>query len=348
MKFVEIVETVEGIESKLGTLSEEKLGLLESILVEGADTAFDVVNHIDYLVEYVNSYTDENAQIIAETVDCGKVLGIILESARKHTTDTEAFLVEAVEKTEEIDIELLAEDDATASVTLLSVVTNTLTEMLGEEAVESMPAEMVFDIVESAKELDLADNAEEMDIVSLVEEISTKLEESIKDGSIDLDSDDYKGETLSEFLEDYTDTDDLLEEMTKVTDEILAESENEDAARLMGKAKDATIMLEAKKEKCAPGDMKCMINKAKKAKEWFLKNKHPSGIKPEEMKVGALTGRLGKHTREATKAFKKKHGKAMPKDYIQFVLVPGIIAGMRAKGKKRKASEKVLKQGQRA
>ena len=46
MKFMEIVETVESIETKLSALSEAKLALLETILEEGAETQFDVEYHI--------------------------------------------------------------------------------------------------------------------------------------------------------------------------------------------------------------------------------------------------------------------------------------------------------------
>ena len=98
MKFMEIVETVESIETKLSALSEAKLALLETILEEGAETQFDVEYHIDYLVEFIESQSDENATTIAESVNGGQVLDIILEAARKHTNDKESFIAEAVEK----------------------------------------------------------------------------------------------------------------------------------------------------------------------------------------------------------------------------------------------------------
>ena len=56
MKFVDIVELVDDIESRIEDLSEAKLGLLEAIIEEG-QTSFDVDSHIDYLVEFVNSYS---------------------------------------------------------------------------------------------------------------------------------------------------------------------------------------------------------------------------------------------------------------------------------------------------
>lgn len=333
MKFIEIVETVEDIEYKIETLSETKLGLLEIILEEGSDHEFDIINHIGYLVEFIDSYSDENAKMIAESVDGGEVLHSVLESLKMNSTDMDEFINEAVEAVGEIDIEL--EDEETASVTLLSVVTNTLTEMLGEETVENMPAEMVFDIVESTKELDISENADELDIISLVEEISTKLEESIKDGSIDLDTEDYEGETLAEFLDDYSDTEDLLEEMAEVTDELLAESENEDNARLMGKAKEATIMLEAA-ERCKKGDIDCMKKKAKAAKEWFKKhNMHGTDFNPKEIKnVTKVPGKLGKILKGIKTANKK-----YPNEYIRFVVLPAIISNFaKKKGKKRKTA----------
>jgi hypothetical protein len=345
MKFIEIVETVDGIESKLESLSEAKLGLLEAILTEGVETSFDVVNHLDYLVAYVNSYSDKAATTISETVDCGKVLNIVLESARKHTTDTSAFITEAQASTGEIDIQLLEEDTKTGSVTLLSVVTNTLTEMFGESAVETMPAEMVFDIVESTKSLDISDDSSKMDLVALVEEISTQLESSIKEGKIDLDTDDYTGETLAEFLNDYSDTEDLLSEMAQVTDEVLAESTNEDASRLLAKAKAATIMVEAQLQNCQSGDLKCMMDKAKNAKKWYSKHEMPGGGNIKDVKVDALGGKLGTHVKTAIKAFKDNHGKAPLKDYVQFILVPGIIKRMRMKNKKMGVKANMKKQG---
>lgn len=342
MKFVEIVELVDDIESRIEDLSEAKLGLLEAIFTEGV-TSFDVDSHIDYLVEFVESYSDEDAQIITETVDCGKVLDVILESVRNNASE---FMVEATEGVGNIDIDLLEEDsDDTANVTLLSVVTNTLTEMFGEDVVEEMPAEMVFDIVESAKELDLSDTSAEMDVVSLVEEISSKLTEAITSGVIDLDTDDYEGETLSEFLNDYEDTEDLMEEMDKVNDEILSESEDEDGVRLMRKAKEATVMFEAKMEKCAPGDLKCMQNKAKKAKTYYRKHAMPGGTKPQDFNVDAMTGKLGKHIKAAVKQFKAKYGKPPLKDYIQYVLATGIIKRMRMKNKKMNAKSQMKKSG---
>jgi hypothetical protein len=267
MNFVEIVETVEGIESKFDTLSEAQLKLTQSLLTEGADLEFDVTHHIDYLVEFVKAHSDENAVIIAEAADCGKVMKVVLDAVRKNTTDKENFIAEALENVGNIDVELVEGETTEGSVTLLSVVTNTLTEMLGEETVEDLPAEMVFDIVNEAKELDISDDADDMNLVELVEEISTKMEESIKEGVIDLDTADYEGETLAEFLDDYSDTTDLLEEMEAVTDEVLNESEDKEGARLMGKAKEATIMVEAKLESYVNS-----LERAKEAKSLVVEN----------------------------------------------------------------------------
>ena len=249
MNFVEIVETVEDIETKMVDLSEEKLGLLKAVLVEGSEIEFDVVHHIDHLVGFVDSYSDGQAQAITESVDCGKVLNIVLESVRKNASDAEVVLSEAVEAVGDMDLETVDGDSETVSVSLLSVVSNVLTEMTGEEAVEGMPAEMVFDIVNEAKKLDLSDDAADLDIETLVSEISTKLEEAIISGDIDLDTDDYEGETLAEFLADYENTEYLMEEMSKVSEEVLAESDDADGVRLLTKAKEATIMLEAQSVK---------------------------------------------------------------------------------------------------
>lgn len=347
MKFIEIVETVDGIESKLQSLSDAKLGLLESLMIEGSGIEFDVVNHLDYLVSFVDSYSDKAATTISETVDCGKVLNIVLDASRKYASDKTAFITEAQAQTGEIDIQLLEEDESTASVTLLSVVTNKLTEMFGESAVEEMPAEMVFDIVESTKSLDISDDSASLDLVSLVEEISTQLETSIKEGKIDLDTDDYTGETLAEFLNDYSDTEDLLSEMAQINDEVLAESNNADASRLLGKAKAATIMVEAKLQNCAAGDLKCMMDKAKNAKKWYAKHEMPGGGDIKAIKVDALDGKLGQHVRSAIKAFKQTHGKAPLAEYVQYVLVPGIIKRMRLKNKRMNAKAHMKKQGMR-
>ena len=345
MKFVEITETVESITQKLSTLSEAKLGLVETILKEGVDSSFDVAHHMDYLVEFVESQTDANAELIAETVDGGKVLEIILESVRKNPSDMKTFIAESVEAVGNIDIELVEEDEETASVTLLSVVTNTLTEMLGEEAVEALPAKMVFDLVEAAKDLDISDDASEMDLVSLVEEISSKLETAISEGEIDLDSDDYEGETLAEFLDDYEDTEDLLEEMSQVTEEILSESTDEAGADLMRAAKEATTLIEAKMEKCNSGDVKCKQAKAKKAKAYFAKNNLPGGGKAKDFSMDKIHGKLAKHVKAAAKASMKATGKPLSKEYIQYVLVPGIIKRMRVKNMRLKGKDMKKKAG---
>lgn len=345
MKFIEIVETIEGIETKLQTLSEAQLGLMESIFTEGADHQFDVVSHLDHLIKFVSNYSDENATTISETVDCGEVLNIILESVRKNSNDFESFISESTTKVGDLDIKLNEQDAETVGITLLSVVTNKLTEMFGESKVESMPAEMVFDIVESTKSLDISDRSVDMDMTELVEEISTNLEKAIKSGKIDFDTDNYGGETLSEFLDDYDNTEDLLQEMTKVNEEVLAESENKDAARLLSKAKSATILVEAKMKRCAPGDLKCMLSKAKKAKVWYSKNEMPGGGDVNEINPDSLNGRLGKHVKAAIKAFKKTHGKEPTKDLVQFLWIPGIIKRMRMKARAMGAKSQMKKAG---
>ena len=346
MKFVEIVEVVESIESKLENLSDEKLNLLDSMLSEGSETSFDVEHHIDYLVEFVESYSEEQATLIAETVDCGSVLDKILESARKHTNDTNSFLVEAKEKVEKIGM-YQSPTDEKKSITLLSIVTNKLTEMMGESAVEALPAEMVFDIANATKALNISDDAPNMEITSLVEEISNKLESAINRGKIDFDSDDYTGETLAEFLDDYSDTEDLLAEMMLVNDSVLSESSNKVAARILGKAKQATVLVEGKYENCPPGDVKCKAKKAKAAKEWFSKNELPGGGNVEDFAMSKLSGKLRKHVLAASKAAQTSTGKPLPKDYIQYVLVPGIIKRMRIKNKKMNAKAHMKKQGMR-
>lgn len=345
MNFVEIVKTVESIESKLGTLSEDKLELLETIMSEGAETTFDVAHHIDFLVEFVNSFNDENAKIISETINGGTILSIILESARKHTADMDGFLTEAISNVENIDIKLLEEE--TSSVTLLSVVTNKLTEMLGESAVEEMPAEMIFDIVDAAKDLELSESAGDMDLVSLVEEISEKLEDAIREGEIDFDSKDYDGETLNEFLADYESTTDLLEEMAQVNEVVLAESTDKNGANLLRKAKAATSLIEAKMEPCGKGDVKCKQAKAKKAKEYYSKHEMPGGGNVKDFTMDKITGKLKKHVQAAAKASKEATGKPLSKEYIQYVLVPGIIKRMRIKNKKLTAKAMVKKRGMR-
>ena len=333
MNFVEIVETVEDIETKMVDLSEEKLGLLKAVLVEGSEIEFDVVHHIDHLVEFVDSYSDAQAQTIVESVDCGKVLTIVLESVRKHASDAEAVITEAVEAVGNMDVELSEEMSETVSVSLLSVVSNVLTEMTGEEAVEGMPAEMVFDIVNEAKKLDLSDDAADLDIETLVSEISTKLEEAIISGDIDLDTDDYEGETLAEFLADYENTEYLMEEMSKVSEEVLAESDDADGVRLLTKAKEATVLLEG--ERCAKGDIKCMEKKGKAAKAFFAKGGEMKGTKfnPKSVtNITKLTGKLGKIIRDI-----KKSNPRYPDVYLRNVVLPSIINKMaQKKGRKRK------------
>lgn len=341
MKFVEIVETIEALEKSIETLSESKLDLLETIIKEGAEIEFDASHYIINLVEFVNSYTDEEAGIIAESIHGADLLEVILESITKNPSNLESFLNEARSN---ISFEENDESDAdNGSVSLLSIVTNTLTEMVGEEAVENMPAEMVFDIVESVKDLELSVESDAT-ILELVSTISSKLEESIHNGTIDFDSDDYNGETLSEFLSDYSDTEDLLTEMTKISDEILSEATDATAANLLRKAKNAIVILEAKMEKCPAGDKKCMMTKGKRAKEYYAKHTMPGGLDPKEFKLNALEGKLSKYVQAAAKAARKA-GKALTPDYIQFVLVPGIIKRMRYKNRRMNAKSKIKKVG---
>jgi hypothetical protein len=317
MKFDEVVELVEAVEEKLGWLTEGQLDLFEALIVEGVGTKFDFMYHLDYLTDFVSAYSDENAKTISESVDCGEVLNVVLDASRTHATNNSRFISEALRQVGEIDIEL-DDDEETEHVTLLSVVTSALTEMLGEEAVEDMPAEMVFDIVNEVKQLDISDDADELDLVELVNHISEALKEAIHDGDIDFDTDDYEGETLAEFLDDYVDTDDLLEEMTKVTGRILAESEDRDAARLMKKAKEASMLVEGKLGRCANGDLACMKKKAKAAKIWFsdfenadawhARHKGHAGAADISTKQ-KLTGKLRTAVKEAKIAFKSRYGK---------------------------------------
>lgn len=355
MKFDEVVELVETVESALGSLNEGQLDLFEAMVLEGADTKFDFVHHLDYLVDFVSSYSEENALTIAESADCGEVLSRVLDASRMYSSNNGKFLSEAIRQVGEIDVDGY-DEDSSSSVTLLSVVTSKLTEMLGESEVEAMPAEMIFDIVNETKYLDISDDAEDMELPELVNEISDALEEAIRDGSIDFDTEDYVGETLAEFLDDYEDTDDLLEEMTKVTGRILAEASDEDGARLMKKAKEATMLLEGKLGRCPDGDLKCQNKKAKLAKEWFddfdnadewhSRHKH-MGNSADITTWQKHDGKLGAAVKAARKSFKQRYGKDQSPIYTQYVLVPGIIKRMRAKNKHMSKKAGMKKKGMR-
>ena len=268
MNFIEIVETIDLVENKLSDLSGAELNLVTAIIAEG-NTEFDVVHHLDFIVEYATSQSDENAELIVETVDCGKILDIILESARKHPTNNDKYLATTIASVNEIDLgveEVIAEAEEAPAVTLLSVVTNTLTDILGEATVEALPAEMIFDIVEATKELEMGEEADSLELTDLIETISTSLKEALEDGTIDFDSDDYEGETLSEFLNDYSDLEDLLEEMAQVNEEVLAESTDTVAVRLLLKAKEATTMVEGKTTTTSTENIEVMRESAKKLK----------------------------------------------------------------------------------
>lgn len=349
MKFEEIVELVEEIEEKFSTLTNAQLGLVEAILEEGMDREFDVVHHLDYFVEFASAFSDANAEIISESVDCGEVLDEILSSARKNPRNISKFVTEAIASVGELDT-LIDETDNSTQVTLLSIVSTVLTEMLGEEAVEALPAEMVFDIAEEAKYLDVSDSLSEMTLPERVAEISDALKEAISNGEIDFETEDYMCETFADFLNDYEDTSDLLEEMSKVTDELLSEAVDEDAARLMEKAKAATALLEGR---CTPGDLECMLKKAKAAKTWFSKSKNAAkwtkrngGAKPHEM--DKWEGKLGTAVNKSIKNFKSRYKKNPSGDLVKYVWVPGIIKRMKAKGRSMSAGSKKLQKGQHA
>lgn len=339
MDFVEIVQTVEEIEDKVATLSHTKLGLLEALLHEGVDIEFDVVNHLDYLVSFIESCTDDNAATITETVDCEKVLNIILESARKNTIDQHAFLTEVNLGVGDLDLVESVETNETVRLPLLSVVASTLTNMLGEETVEQLPAEMIFDVVASAKELYSDDVSEDMNIEALVEHIASLLSTAIHDNVIDLDTNDYSGDTLEEFLEPFGSLNEMIEELQAFDS---SEDYDDTDSKLMAKAKDSTLMIEAKKVNCPAGDLDCMKKKAKLAKEYWKKNKM-HGMTGNMKDVDPTSGRLGKHVKAATNAFRRTHKKRMSRVYIQYVLVPAIIQRMRSKGKRMGAGSKILK-----
>jgi len=348
MKFEKIVDLVDEIEKKFSGLTDSQLGLVESMLEEGADREFDLIHHLDYLVEFVSAYNDNNSEIIAESVDCGEVLDAVLDSARKNSRDMATFISEAMTSIGELDT--LVEEGEKTNVTLLSVVTNTLTEMLGEEAVEQLPAEMVFDIVKEAKNLDISDDTASMSLSEMVEEISDALKEAITSGEIDFDSDDYVGETLEEFLDDYEDVEDLLTEMEQITNDVLRESVDRDGARLMKKAKEATALVESECEGSIRQRLSCIKRKTKAAKKWFTKQENISkwserhkGASPTEVK---LDGKLKKIVNAAKTSFRKRYSEKPSDDMIRYLWIPGIIKRMRKKHKHFTTDQKKLKTGQ--
>ena len=135
--------------------------------------------------------------------------------------------------------------------------------------------------------------------------------------------------------------------MAQVNEDILSESIDIQGANLMRKAKAATTLIEAKMEACPKGDMKCKQNKAKRAKAYYAKNEFPGGGNPEDWAMDKITGKLAKHVKAAARASKEATGKPLSKEYIQYVLVPGIIKRMRIKNKKMNAKSKLKKQGMR-
>jgi len=351
MNFTEIVEMVEKFEEKLEGLSESKLDLVEKMLIESTDVEFDVGYYFDHIVEFVNSYSDEQAEIIKENIDGVKVLEIVLEASIKNGGDIEEVINEAKEQLAQIEIEadkIVENEEADSeetAVPLLSIVSSTLTEMLGEEAVEELPAEMVFDIANATLDLDFDDSLFESEEIDAVAIISERLQEALENGEIDFDTEDYEGETLSEFLADYEDMNDLLSEMEKVNDEVLAEATDEEGAELLRKAKEATTLIEAKLGKCKT--KACMIKKGKAAAKYFQKHEMHGGFDPKEVKISTLKGKLGRYVRAAAKSLKKRYGKVDPL-YLQFVLLPGILKRMRYKARKMKASAMKTKQGMKA
>jgi len=89
-----------------------------------------------------------------------------------------------------------------------------------------------------------------------------------------------------------------------------------------------------------------MMAKAKKAKEYYSKHVMPGGTDPKEFKLNALKGKLKKYVNAAAKAARSA-GKALTPEYMQFVLVPGIIKRMRMKNKKLKKNQTMKKTGMR-
>lgn len=346
MKFTELVDSVSDIESKLSTLNDSQLNLLESMLASGTDIKFDIESRLDHLVAFVDNFDTTQADTIVESVDCGEVLKLVLNEADNNRDDMDAFLTESINAVGELDT-IDNTIPASNGIPLLSVVTNVLSEMLGESTVEKIPVEMIFDIVADSQNLSMPDESTDYNLPQLVEAISTSLKDAITRGVIDRDTANYSGETLYEFLDDYHDTADLLTEMQQVTDEKLNESSNRDAARILRKARSATILVESKFEKCDPGDRTCMKNKARRAKTWFSKHDiaGPGGGPIENFSVDSLSGKLGSHVKGAVKQYTSTHGKPPLKDYIQYVLIPGILKRMRMKNKSMSAKSNVKKAG---
>jgi len=342
MNFVELVEMTEQLETTLNVLNEKQIGFFKKILEEGNEIEFDILHSVDLLVEYVQSYQDDEIDIIVEAVDGLDILTILLEELQKNASDKELVLKESKQRIDDIELDLEIEEES-ETFTLLSIVTNVLTEMVGEETVENMPAEMVFDIINETKNLDIDIVIDDMSMIEVVENVSTQIKTSLQEGLIDFDSSDYDCESLKEFLSDYSDMDDLLEEMKQVNEEVLSESMDLDAARLLLKSKQAMSLIETKKTRCNSGDKSCMIKKIKAAKNYFSKNKTRSGHDiAKDFKPGKLTGKLKKHISAAAAAAKKRKF-SYPPGYFQFIMVPALLNKMGHKGGHISSSDRMVK-----
>ena len=337
----QLVEIKEAIENYIENLSDEQLNLFEEI-IDNLDDDVNIQKYVEHVAKIVESFSDEEVNVILENIDdMGIVAEKIIESIAKNLNDEETIISEAKEKILNIDVddaelfESEEEDEESVKIPLLPILINVLSEMLGEENVEKLPLNLVLDLYEEAKDLDI-DIDEDYSLAEKIEAIREAIEEAIENEEIDLDTDDYDGETVGEFLEQFEDIDDMVESI--LHDNVILESEEDEYKELLKES----IKMVLTEKRCH--DVKCYRAKAKAAKKYFMKHEMHGGVDIESIDPKQLKGRLGKYVRLAINNAKKR-GVKYPPEYIKYVLIPGIIKRMRFKNRHLNVKAKKLKPG---
>jgi hypothetical protein len=348
-KLEQLVEFKEFVEELLQNMNEDKLTLVENI-IENLDDDVDASQYIEYVSKIVENLSDDEAEVILENVDDMSVIADkIVESVAKNINNEEAIINEAREMIMDIDVndDLLNENEEEEieeteelELPILPVLISVLSEMLGEEVVEELPLNMVLDIYEELKDVEI-DIDEDATILEKISAIKEALEEAIENKEIDLDTDDYDGETVGEFLEQFENIDEMVESI--LNDDVILESE-EDYYKDVLKESVSNVLTE-KRVRCH--DVKCYKEKAMKAKKYFMKHEMHGGVDIESIDPKKLKGRLAKYVKLAINNAKKR-GVKYPPEYIKYVLIPGIIKRMRFKNRHMNNKAKKLKPGMTA
>jgi len=233
MDMIKTSEFINNYTDKLEELSESQLNILKQIMLESIDIDYNVEDRFDYILEFVSNISDEEAKLF-DFVNGETVMESILDEI-KRTNDVKTVAKKAKEKI--LDIKITEEVKET-EVPLLSIVSEAMTDLLGIKGFEEIPVGMFFDIINECKNAEIKTNT--------IEDVVSSIKEYIKENLLDLNKDDYLGETVKEFLNDYKNLDDLLNELNSVNETILENIEDEIHREIFEKGSKCTDLIKIK------------------------------------------------------------------------------------------------------